>query len=227
MQFIFLSENCVIWSNKGADSNTDVTDYWKRHRLTWPSVLFVYLHLSHFQGTDIGVRGQFVDFHTPYEAINLHVRGGHILPCQEPAQNTVIRYVNCYWDHTEVCDTPCQKCQDCWHNLQAINSGCQSVMDTRWMAKGFIIYGTAHNRSFVWISVLLVPSVVCQWHSVAQVNTTREAGLAKAENLCISQHVTLLSKTGVRGYWEAQTAYFSWVLDPLFPFGQSGISWAW
>lgn len=111
--------------------------------------------------------------------------------------------------------------------LQAINSGCQSVMDTRWMAKGFIIYGTARNGSFVWISVLLVPSVVCQWHSVAQVNTTREAGLAEAENPCISQHVTLLSKTGVRGYWEAQTAYFSWVLDPLFPFGQSGISWAW
>ncbi|XP_040830836.1 sucrase-isomaltase, intestinal [Ochotona curzoniae] len=49
---------------------------------------------NYHDGTDIGVRGQFVDFHTPYEAINLHVRGGHILPCQEPAQNSVISRTN-------------------------------------------------------------------------------------------------------------------------------------
>ncbi|XP_027628344.1 sucrase-isomaltase, intestinal [Tupaia chinensis] len=37
---------------------------------------------------DIGIRGQSHLFDAPYDTINLHVRGGHILPCQEPAQNT-------------------------------------------------------------------------------------------------------------------------------------------
>uniref|UniRef100_G1SKM6 Sucrase-isomaltase, intestinal n=1 Tax=Oryctolagus cuniculus TaxID=9986 RepID=G1SKM6_RABIT len=41
-------------------------------------------------GEDIGIRGQFQDFNTPYDAINLHVRGGHILPCQEPARTTFL-----------------------------------------------------------------------------------------------------------------------------------------
>ncbi|XP_011379112.1 sucrase-isomaltase, intestinal [Pteropus vampyrus] len=39
-------------------------------------------------GQDIGVRGTFNEFDAPLYKINLHVRGGYILPCQEPAQNT-------------------------------------------------------------------------------------------------------------------------------------------
>ncbi|XP_007946915.1 sucrase-isomaltase, intestinal [Orycteropus afer afer] len=39
-------------------------------------------------GQDIGLRGQFNTFNASFDKINLHVRGGHILPCQEPAQNT-------------------------------------------------------------------------------------------------------------------------------------------
>ncbi|XP_019573698.2 sucrase-isomaltase, intestinal [Rhinolophus sinicus] len=39
-------------------------------------------------GQDIGVRGTFNKFEAPLNKINLHVRGGYILPCQEPAQNT-------------------------------------------------------------------------------------------------------------------------------------------
>ncbi|MBZ3887981.1 Sucrase-isomaltase, intestinal [Sciurus carolinensis] len=39
-------------------------------------------------GQDIGLRGQQNQFPTPWDKINLHVRGGYILPCQEPAQNT-------------------------------------------------------------------------------------------------------------------------------------------
>ncbi|XP_051839078.1 sucrase-isomaltase, intestinal [Antechinus flavipes] len=39
-------------------------------------------------GLDIGIRKRFTKFQAPLEKINLHVRGGHILPCQEPAQNT-------------------------------------------------------------------------------------------------------------------------------------------
>ncbi|XP_041515159.1 sucrase-isomaltase, intestinal [Microtus oregoni] len=39
-------------------------------------------------GEDIKVRGQKQTFSAPYDKINLHVRGGYILPCQEPARTT-------------------------------------------------------------------------------------------------------------------------------------------
>ncbi|KAM7331303.1 hypothetical protein ACRRTK_010492 [Alexandromys fortis] len=39
-------------------------------------------------GEDIKVRGQKQTFSAPYDKINLHVRGGYILPCQEPGQST-------------------------------------------------------------------------------------------------------------------------------------------
>ncbi|KAF4021015.1 hypothetical protein G4228_012809 [Cervus hanglu yarkandensis] len=39
-------------------------------------------------GKDIGVRETFHTFAAPLYEINLHVRGGYILPCQEPANNT-------------------------------------------------------------------------------------------------------------------------------------------
>ncbi|XP_020844721.1 sucrase-isomaltase, intestinal [Phascolarctos cinereus] len=41
-------------------------------------------------GYDIGIRKQYNVFDAPLDKINLHVRGGLILPCQEPAQNTFI-----------------------------------------------------------------------------------------------------------------------------------------
>ncbi|XDV11576.1 hypothetical protein PO909_000477, partial [Leuciscus waleckii] len=39
-------------------------------------------------GEVVGVRGQFVDMETPLWKINLHVRGGHILPWQKAESNT-------------------------------------------------------------------------------------------------------------------------------------------
>ncbi|XP_008070613.1 sucrase-isomaltase, intestinal [Carlito syrichta] len=45
-------------------------------------------------GQDIGVRGQRHRFDAPFNTINLHVRGGYILPCQDPAQNTFWSRVN-------------------------------------------------------------------------------------------------------------------------------------
>ncbi|XP_038616574.1 maltase-glucoamylase, intestinal [Tachyglossus aculeatus] len=43
---------------------------------------------SFHTGTEVGARGQWRNLSAPLEHINLHVRGGHILPCQEPANNT-------------------------------------------------------------------------------------------------------------------------------------------
>ncbi|XP_056138983.1 LOW QUALITY PROTEIN: sucrase-isomaltase, intestinal [Lampris incognitus] len=37
---------------------------------------------------DIGVRGQKISMPTPLNQTNLHIRGGHILPCQKPENNT-------------------------------------------------------------------------------------------------------------------------------------------
>lgn len=39
-------------------------------------------------GKELNERGKFHTFDAPLYKINLHVRGGHILPCQEPARNT-------------------------------------------------------------------------------------------------------------------------------------------
>uniref|UniRef100_A0A8C5KHT8 Sucrase-isomaltase, intestinal n=1 Tax=Jaculus jaculus TaxID=51337 RepID=A0A8C5KHT8_JACJA len=71
---------------------------------------------------DIGIRGQFHTFSTPFDKINLHIRGGYILPCQLPALNTFISRNNymmlivaaddnqmaqgtLFWDDGETIDT--------------------------------------------------------------------------------------------------------------------------
>lgn len=43
------------------------------------------------QGVDINARGEWKTLQAPLEYINLHVRGGYILPWQEPAMNTQLR----------------------------------------------------------------------------------------------------------------------------------------
>ncbi|KAM7121734.1 maltase-glucoamylase isoform 1-T3 [Molossus nigricans] len=43
---------------------------------------------DYYTGVDINTRGQWKSLPAPLEHINLHVRGGYILPWQEPAQNT-------------------------------------------------------------------------------------------------------------------------------------------
>uniref|UniRef100_A0A6I8P631 Maltase n=1 Tax=Ornithorhynchus anatinus TaxID=9258 RepID=A0A6I8P631_ORNAN len=42
-------------------------------------------------GTEMGSRGQWRNLSAPLDHINLHVRGGHILPCQGPGNNTRYR----------------------------------------------------------------------------------------------------------------------------------------
>uniref|UniRef100_A0A452UGQ7 Maltase-glucoamylase n=1 Tax=Ursus maritimus TaxID=29073 RepID=A0A452UGQ7_URSMA len=43
---------------------------------------------DYYTGVDIGARGEWKSLAAPLDHINLHVRGGYILPWQEPAQNT-------------------------------------------------------------------------------------------------------------------------------------------
>ncbi|KAL6037192.1 hypothetical protein STEG23_003002 [Scotinomys teguina] len=49
---------------------------------------------NYYTGEDIKFRGEQISFPTPFDTINLHVRGGYILPCQEPAQNTYLSRQN-------------------------------------------------------------------------------------------------------------------------------------
>ncbi|XP_023562027.1 sucrase-isomaltase, intestinal [Octodon degus] len=45
-------------------------------------------------GQDIGVRGASHEFSAPFDKINLHIRGGYILPCQEPNRTTFYSRTN-------------------------------------------------------------------------------------------------------------------------------------
>jgi len=42
--------------------------------------------------------GQFVDLNTPIEKINVHVRGGFIIPMQIPGDNLILGRGNPFWD---------------------------------------------------------------------------------------------------------------------------------
>lgn len=77
---------------------------------------------NYHTGEDIKVRGQYQVFPAPFDEISLHVRGGYILPCQEPSRNTHLSRKNpmklivaaddnqmaqgtLFWDDGETIDT--------------------------------------------------------------------------------------------------------------------------
>ena len=43
------------------------------------------------QGKEVSSRKEYVSVDAPLDHIPLHIRGGYILPIQEPANNTVFR----------------------------------------------------------------------------------------------------------------------------------------
>uniref|UniRef100_A0A4W6E7F6 alpha-glucosidase n=1 Tax=Lates calcarifer TaxID=8187 RepID=A0A4W6E7F6_LATCA len=46
------------------------------------------------QARDVGVRGQMVNMPTPIDHINLHIRGGYVIPWQKPENNTYYSRMN-------------------------------------------------------------------------------------------------------------------------------------
>ncbi|XP_013409300.1 maltase-glucoamylase, intestinal [Lingula anatina] len=54
---------------------------------------------DYFTGQEIFGTGQHVTLRTPLDHINLHVRGGYVIPWQEPANTTVIRLVHLCLKH--------------------------------------------------------------------------------------------------------------------------------
>ncbi|XP_028650310.2 sucrase-isomaltase, intestinal [Erpetoichthys calabaricus] len=44
---------------------------------------------DYYTGRSTGIRGQWVDMPTPLDHINLHIRGGYVIPWQEPSRTTV------------------------------------------------------------------------------------------------------------------------------------------
>jgi alpha-glucosidase (family GH31 glycosyl hydrolase) len=46
-------------------------------------------HFSYFDGAEVAVRGGFLTLNAPLNVIPIHVRGGHILPTQQPANSTM------------------------------------------------------------------------------------------------------------------------------------------
>lgn len=57
----------------------------KKHTL-----LLTYITIV-FKGLPISVQGDFLELDAPLEKINLHVRGGYVIPTQQPANSTVLR----------------------------------------------------------------------------------------------------------------------------------------
>jgi hypothetical protein len=51
--------------------------------------LYIYIYL---QKEEVSKRKDYVNLATPQDHINLHVRGGYVIPVQEPANNTFFRY---------------------------------------------------------------------------------------------------------------------------------------
>ena len=55
------------------------------------NIIFVSDSLQYRQGAKVAKVGTTTTLDAPRDVINLHIRGGHILPAQKPALNTMLR----------------------------------------------------------------------------------------------------------------------------------------
>ncbi|KAM3616402.1 uncharacterized protein V6R79_017274 [Siganus canaliculatus] len=77
---------------------------------------------DYYTKQDIGVRGQILSMPTPIDHINLHVRGGYILPCQKPENTTAYSRKNPLDLIVALSDNATAKGSFFWDDGEAINA---------------------------------------------------------------------------------------------------------
>ncbi|XP_074859780.1 sucrase-isomaltase, intestinal isoform X2 [Carettochelys insculpta] len=123
---------------------------------------------DYYTGTDLGVRGEFHTLKAPLEHINLHIRGGYIIPWQEPGLNTNQSRQNSMGLTVALDDNGVAQGQLFWDDGISIDtyengsyflakfSASQNVLEIKVQHNG---YTDPNNLKFSELQILGVPSV--------------------------------------------------------------------
>ncbi|XP_050163983.1 sucrase-isomaltase, intestinal [Myiozetetes cayanensis] len=154
---------------------------------------------DYYTDENVGLTGQYRVFPAPLDHINLHIRGGHILPWQKPARTTFYSRKNAmgltvalddglfaeghlYWDDGVLIDA-----YEKGEYLLTSFTANQTVLDIRVLHGG---YTDPNNLEFTEIKVLGVPS------SVSQVTVSQNGGtVASPHNSTYNSTKQLLTIT--------------------------------
>ncbi|KAJ7402548.1 hypothetical protein BTVI_85304 [Pitangus sulphuratus] len=157
---------------------------------------------DYYTDENVGLTGQYRVFPAPLDHINLHIRGGHILPWQEPARTTFYSRKNAmgltvalddglfaeghlYWDDGVLIDA-----YEKGEYLLTSFTANQTVLDIRVLHGG---YTDPNNLQFTEIKVLGVPS------NVSQVTVSQNSGtVTSPHSLTYNSTKQLLTITGLQ-----------------------------